>query len=192
MSQASEVNNLDKYRSYIQRRRVGFDDSVNDFAAESKSDKSPLNEIDGMSLLKDSKVSEGFFSYSHEINEKNPYTGTYKPYSQESNYTRQSNYPRRKDLSIYQRKRPVSYGASNRAAIEENRTALLAIKIIKQALACFAILGIIVFLQQRADTADALLFIKSQVVDNHTDVGGIISGVENIIIQCSKIFGGSS
>lgn len=191
MSQASEVDNLDKYKSYIQRRRVGFDNSENDFAAESKPDKSLLNEINEMSLLKDNKTSEGFFSHSYEINEKNSYNNTYKPYSQESNYTRQSTYPRRKDLGIYQRKRAVSYGSSNRTAIEDNRTALLAIKIIKQALACFAILGIIVFLQQRADTSNALLFIKRQVVDSHTDVRGIISGVENIITECSKIFGGS-
>ncbi len=186
MSQTSEIDNLDRYKSYIQRRRVGFDNSEDDFAAESKSDKSPIKDIEDLSLSRENKTYEGFFGNGREIGEENKYTPPYKPYSHQT-----TNYPSRMDTSIYQRKRPVAYGASNRLAIEENKTANLAIRIIKQALACFAILGLIVFLQQRADTAGALMFIKNQVVDNHTEVSSLITGVENIITECSRIFGGS-
>jgi hypothetical protein len=76
-------------------------------------------------------------------------------------------------------------------AIEDNRATLLAIKIIKQTLACFAILGIIVFLQQRADGAQVLEYIKNQVVESHIEANSILTGVENILTQCSKFFGGA-
>ncbi len=185
MSQTSEIDNLDRYKSYIQKRRVGFDNSEDDFAAESKSDRSPIKDIEDLSLSKENKTYEGFFGYGRETVDENKYTPSYRPFSHQT-----TNYPNRMDTSIYQKKRTNNYGASNHLAIEENRTANLAIKIIKQALACFAILGLIVFLQQRADAAGALTFIKSQVVDNHTEVSSLITGVENIITECSKIFGG--
>lgn len=207
MSQATEVNNQDRYKSYIQKRRVGSDSSEDNFSAEIKSEKSPLSNIEDLSLYKENKTYEGFsrassfndhtsyrnqrfrtdtgpFKFVEDKNRENSYSG-YNPYSNQSRHSS------RIDTSIYQRKRPASYGMSNRTAIEENKATLLAIKIIKQALACFAILGLIVFLQQRTDTAGALTFIKSHVVDNHTDVSTLISGVENIIAECSRLFGGS-
>ena len=183
MSQTSEIENLDRYKSYIQKRRVSFDNSEDDFAAESKSDRSPIKDLEDLSLSKENKTYEGFFGYGGE---ENKYTPSYRPYSHQT-----TNYPNRMDTSIFQKKRTNNYGASNRLAIEDNKTANLAIKIIKQALACFAILGLIVFLQQRADAAGALTFIKSQVVDNHIEVKSLITGVENIITECSRIFGGS-
>lgn len=207
MSQATEVSNQDRYKSYIQKRRVGSDSSEDNFSAEIKSEKSPLNNIEDLSLFKENKTYEGFsdassfndltrfrnqrfrtdtepFKYVEDKARENSYS-RYNPYSNQSRYSS------RIDTSTYQRKRPVSYGTSNRTAIEENKATLLAIKIIKQALACFAILGLIVFLQQRADTAGALMFIRSNVVDNHTEVSSLISGVENIITECSRLFGGS-
>ena len=184
MYQASEIGNPDGYKSYIQRRRVGSDNSENDFVAESNTDKSPISDVDDLSLVNDHKTYEGFFSQHRESNEKN----TYNSYNTNSH---QYNYPKRMETSIYQRKRPGAYGATNSTAIEENKATLLAIKIIKQALACFAILGVIVFLQQRADASPVLNYIKSQVVDNHTEASSPTSGVENIITECSRIFGGS-
>ncbi len=184
MSQTSEVGNQDRYKSYIQRRRVSFDNFTNDSAAESKTDKSPINDIADMSLINEHKTYEGFFSHSKGINDKD----TYDSYN---TYSHRSNFPNHTDKSIYQRKSPGSYGASNRTAIEENRSTLLAIKIIKQALTCFAILGIIVLLQQRSDTGTVLNYIKSQVVENHTEISGLVSEVENIITECSGFFGGS-
>ena len=63
---------------------------------------------------------------------------------------------------------------------------MLAIKIIKQALACFAVLGIIVLMQQNVGMADELSFVKKHVVENHIELDNIINGVKNIIAECSR------
>jgi len=60
MSQATEVSNQDRYKSYIQKRRVGSDSSEDNFSAEIKSEKSPLNNIEDLSLYKENKTYEGF------------------------------------------------------------------------------------------------------------------------------------
>jgi len=217
MSQATEVNNQDGYKSYIPKRRVGFDSFDDSFSTETGTEKSPILDTENLSPFKD-KTYEGFFGYGRGSNENNKYTSHYNDThrfgsrkfrtdtelmqheddkgggyqaSRFRQYSHQSSYTSRIDSSIYQRKRPSYYGMSNRTAIEDNRATLLAVKIIKQALACFAILGIIVFLQQRTDTTDALMFIKSHVVDNHIEVSSLISGVQNIITECTKLFGGS-
>lgn len=218
MSQATEVNNQDKYTSYIQKRRVSFDSYEDNYPAESRIKDSPAGDIEDLSPFKDSKTHGGLFGYGLRSDEDNKYTSSfyesgrfrsqrsgsdfghlkhgqdkgggysssrYKPYSHQSGCSS------RIDASVYQRRRNNSYGLSNRTEIEENKATLLAIKIIKQALACFAILGLIVFLQQRSDTYGTLMFIKSQVVDNHIEVSSLISGVQNIITECTKLFGGS-
>ena len=58
--QATEVNNQDRYKSYIQKRRVGSDSSEDNFSAEIKSEKSPLSNIEDLSLYKENKTYEGF------------------------------------------------------------------------------------------------------------------------------------
>jgi len=217
MSQATEVNIQDRYKSYIPKRRVdfyGFDDN---YSTENKTDKSPIPDTENISPFKD-KTYEGFFGYGRMSNEDNKYTSSYNDpdrsghrrfrsdaelmqhdedkgggyqTSRYRSYSHQSGYTGRIDTSVYNRKRPSYYGMSNRTEIEENRATILAVKIIKQALACFAILGFIVFLQQRTDTAGALMFIKNQVVDNNIEVSSLFSGVQNIITECAKFFGGS-
>ncbi len=217
MSQATEVNSQDRYKSYIPKRRVGFYGLDDNFPAESKTEKSSIPDADNLSPFKD-KTYEGFFGYGRRSNEDNKYTSSYDDPHRSGNrrfrtdsglmqheenkdegysttrfkpYSYQSGCTGRMDASVYNRKRPSYYSMSNRTAIEENRATLLAVKIIKQALACFAILGLIVFLQQRTDTAGALMFLKSQVVDKHIEVNSLISGVQNIITECTKLFGGS-
>jgi len=217
MSQATEVNSQDRYKSYIPKRRVdlyGFDYN---FPAESEAEKSSITDTKNLSPFKD-KSYEGFFGFERMTDDDNKFTSSYNASersgsqrfrtdteltqheenksggyqtSRYRSYSHQSGYTGRIDTSVYNRKRYPYYGMSNRTAIEENRATLLAVKVIKQALACFAILGVIVFLQQRADTSGALIFIKNQVVDNHIDVSNLISGVQNIITECAKLFGGS-
>lgn len=186
MYQVYEAEKSDKYKSYIQRRRVGANDSSSDFNMDSKSDKSPITDFDEIDFFKSSssKATDDSSTLDKAIEGNN----FYSPYK---SYTTPSKYTHRTDTSSYRRNYPVNYKGANRTAIEDNRTTLLAVKIIKQALACFAVLGIIVFLQQRNDTTAVLEFIKKHVVDNHTDLSGLITGVENIILECSRIFGGS-
>ncbi|NLX63975.1 MAG: hypothetical protein GX022_04265 [Clostridiaceae bacterium] len=219
MSQATEVNRQDRYKSYIPKRRVGFYDFGDNFSTENRTEQSSIQYgTENVSPFKD-KTYEGFLGYGRLSDDNNKYTSSYNASDRPGNRgfptsaelmrhdeekgggyhtSRYRSYPYlsglagRIDTSVYNRKRPSYYGMSNRTAIEENRATLLAVKIIKQALACFAILGVIVFLQQRTtDTAGALIFIKNQVVDNHVEVSGLISGVQNIITECAKIFGGS-
>lgn len=184
MGQALEVENTDKYKSYIQRRRVGTDDSAADFTVDSKLDKSPIADLYETDFFKkESKIHEDFSPLNREIEEKS----SYSPYK---GYTAPLKHNHRIDAHSYRKNYPASYKGANGTAIEDNRTTLIAIKIIKQALACFAVLGIIVFMQQRNDTSAALEFVKKHVVDNHTDFSGLVAGVENIIAECSRIFGG--
>jgi hypothetical protein len=68
---------------------------------------------------------------------------------------------------------------------------MLAIKIIKQSIACFIILGIIVLMQQNIELEDELSFIKRHVVENNIELGSIVDGVKNIIAECSRFLGGS-
>lgn len=185
MDQLLNVDNNDKYKSYIQRRRVGENDSVADYTKDIKKDKSPIADLQESSIFKDSNRREDSFSHFSKRNENileyNPvkdYTipppskGTYRRDPYRSNYT-------------------SAYKGANGTEIENNKTASLATKIIKQSLVCFAILGVIVILQQRNDTIKVLDFLKKHIVDNHIDFKGIVAGVGNVIAECSKIFKGT-
>ena len=80
---------------------------------------------------------------------------------------------------------------SQRTQIEDNRATLMAIKVIKQALACFAILGIIVLMQGREDMQDALAAIRKHVVETHIDPQNLIDGVKSVFSQLVRTLGGS-
>ncbi|MCX7772865.1 MAG: hypothetical protein N2376_07110, partial [Clostridia bacterium] len=110
---------------------------------------------------------------------------------------------RRTDPGIYRKlygqNKKGTYGSSyagayhgpHQAEIEDNRATVLAVKIIKQAIACFAILGILVLMQQRTDMGQALAFVKKQVIEINVDPQSILSGVEDLVKQCTKFLGGS-
>ncbi|HBR04087.1 MAG TPA: hypothetical protein DD738_15920 [Ruminiclostridium sp.] len=203
-------NNLDKYKSYIQKRRVGEDQQA-DYG------------VSGTSAFKTDKPEEGFsesYSSSYDFfsdfgrskinvdqqesvsDNTSDFLDDQELYRRESPFTS----PRRTDPGLYQR----LYGQKRRNAsslysrysggystpghgteIENNRTAVLAIKIIKQTLACFALLGIIVLLQNRSDTANTLAFIRRHVVETHIEPKSILTGLENIVQECSRFLGGS-
>ena len=76
--------------------------------------------------------------------------------------------------------------------IEDNRTTVLAIKVIKQSLACFALLGIIVLMQQNSSMAGVLEFIKKHVVESHIEPGSLLTGVQDLVKECARFFGGAS
>ena len=62
MSQATEVNNQDKYKSYIQKRRVSFDSYEDNYPAESRIKDSPAGDIEDLSLLRTAKPMGAFLA----------------------------------------------------------------------------------------------------------------------------------
>jgi hypothetical protein len=217
MTEIQGAENRDMYKSYIQKRRVvpektGYDSVDEDssttrdaFESESgvKSEKSAITDVEELSILREKyRPEEDFSDYARKAEEKSAYTPlrlfTPKdtPQKEPNIYRRYSSYNQTQSAyrQIAQRQAAHSrvFGSqSSRMPVEDNRTALLAIKIIKQALACFAVLGIIVLMQQNVGMADELSFVKKHVVENHIELDNIINGVKNIIAECSRFFGGS-
>jgi hypothetical protein len=219
--EASEVNSLDRYKSYIQRRRVGSAPSEGELVARSepKSDQSEASFAGGFA-----ETYRGFTGYGQSSEKSRP-TGTgtdgdidstveetfrddeKEGASRSSHEQRsQSTNPHRTDPGLYKRlygqnskfsrtsTYPSSYhghGAPNHAEIKDNRATVLAVKIIKQALACFALLGIIVLMQQRSDMEGVLAFVKKHLVENHIDSQSVVAGVETIVQDVSRFLGGS-
>ncbi len=219
MIETADVDNLEKYRSYIQRRRVGPDppiasentqpiikqtEPLADYGLGTKEEikvdsdrKSPLDDL----LYGDTRSSSFGSTNSSGPDRSSESTRIH--------YSAPTTAARRTDPSLYRRLYGqnhknthgspytgsyhgyASNGSSNHAEIEDNRATVLAVKIIKQALACFAVLGIIVVLQQRSDTGQILAFVKKHVVDTHIETQGLLAGVENIWKECSRFLGGS-
>ncbi len=205
MIENPEVENQDRYKSYIQRRRVIPDDNsaaeydsdnedtsltknFSETETRTRKEKSAMADIEELSILREKyRSDEGFLGYGQKTEEKS----TSLPFKL---FSPQIKNDYRKDNNTYRRYPSSSHGYSpqaNRAPVEDNHTTLLAIKIIKQALACFVMLGIVVLMQQNVDMVDELSFVRKHVVENHIEVSNIITGVENIIAECSRFFGGS-
>lgn len=203
MSENPEVENQDRYKSYIQRRRIAPEntehssvsecDSVNEDTSvtkniyeprtQIKTEKSAITDVEELSILREKyRPNEGFSGYDQKTEEKS----TYIPFKL---FAPQIKNAYKKDTNNY-RRYPYTK-QTNRTPVEDNRTTLLALKIIKQALACFVVLGIVVLMQQNVDMDDELSFVRKHVVENHIEVSSIITGVENIIAECSRLFGGS-
>ncbi len=194
MNQVFEDGNNYKYKSYIQRRRVGQSDSPPSFDAETQEDKSPIAELDDDNLFKDfnfnksDKNDEELLSFHKTNDDSDDINYNYEPRVFAIPPPSRSTY--RKESLSNKSKYSSNNNGTNSPAIEDNKVAKLSVKVIKQALACFAILGIIVFLQQRSDTTAVLDFLRTNIVDNHTDLQGLTSGVKDIITECTKIFNG--
>lgn len=216
MAEIPEVENRDGYKSYIQRRRVvptntehssvseydsfNEDTSVTDSSSatrnifesksEVKTEKSAITDFEELSLLREKyRPDEGFSDNIRKTEGKSTFIpfGLLSPKAKNPYKTNTNNYNRYPSPAQGR----LSRTQTNRTPVEDNRTTLLAIKIIKQALACFAVLGVIVFMQQNIEMADEISFVKKHVVENHIELDNIISGVENIIAECSRFFGGS-
>ena len=215
----AEAENFEKYKSYIQRRRVGNPSEANNNPLIEKKETTDQTErIYGEDV--------GFFSEKSNSEEVGTRTGPSEGFAQSyggfSSYdrgfekswassgsydrTRSTQALKRIDGGLYKKlygndhrsgsQNGISsyrstHASGNTAEIADNRTTVLAIKIIKQALACFAILGIVVLMQQNGDLAEVLTFVKKHVVDTHMDPQNLFTGVENIIKECSRLLGGS-
>lgn len=220
---ASEVNNLDRYKSYIQRRRVRSASSDGELISrpEPDSEKSETSYAESFADIyrsfsdygqRSEKSTTGEFKDDSDININSTVENTFKDEETQSS-PRESYSSRgqtttihRTDPGLYKRlygqngriPRASSYtssyhgyGSSNHAEIRDNQATVLAVKIIKQALACFAILGIIVLMQQRSDMEGVLTFIRKHLIENHIDSQSVVAGVENIVKECSRFLGGS-
>ena len=208
--EATDANNMEKYRSYIQKRRVSPEPVQSEVEEESQSVSSQLVDVSPQPEKSVPLIPQEYGRKASGDYDRPFYTetdnGAGRSYTAPEPYPRSySRYPtglRRTDQghykSLYQnRKRQGAYvspyrsHSGSKTDIADNRATLLAIKLIKQALACFAILGIIVLMQGRSDMEDVLAFIKRQVVETHIDPQGIYEGIQGFIAQCSKILGGS-
>lgn len=215
----AEVDNLEKYKSYIQRRRVEAAPKEKGLSQETALEKTEISVPYAMNFSGDTgseekakSKEEGQAGYTESSSDS---AESFTPYHygsesswdtrNDSGKTRTSTNFRRTDPNLYRRLYGKDHKSTrtgylsgyhgstvgNPADTADNRTAVLAIKIIKQALACFVVLGIIVLMQQRSDMAGALAFVKKYVVDSHTDPQNLLTGVENIIKECSRLLGGS-
>lgn len=213
-----QETNRDLYKSYIQKRRVVPEkteyDSINEYSSEIqnvsetesgvKSKKSAITDAEELSILREKyRPEEEYSDYSRKSEEKSTYAFFRLFAPKAASHRTDTNTSRRyssysKPQTAY-RQNTARQSSNGRLfgtqtgwiPVEDNRTALLAIKIIKQALACFAVLGIIVLMQQNAEMADELSFVKKHVVENHIELDNIINGMKNIITECSRFFGGS-
>lgn len=204
-----------KYKSYIQRRRVGQDDSTPQDNAEFQNDEASISELDDENLFKDFSFNKGDKSHSllsytktedaNDISVENEYSNLNHDHSFtediQYNDDKGINYePRtlalppllrkgyRSDKSPYKSNYPNSYSETNNVANDDNKPARLSIKVIKQALACFAILGVIVFLQNRNEGTVVLDFLRTNIVDKHTELQDLTLGFKDIIAECAKLF----
>lgn len=111
-------------------------------------------------------------------------TGLYKKLYSHSGRNKSPSYP-----TSY----PSAYKghSGSHAEVEDNRVTLIAVKLIKQALACFAILGIIILMQSRPDMKEALAVVKKQVIETNIEPQSLYEGIRGIINQCSQALGGS-
>lgn len=211
MMEASDANNLDRYKSYIQRRRVGYEQpheslmsgmsalktqEEDEGSAESKAisyrDFTSVDRSSGRLQAGNTEGDKifGFAQNQNASNKESSVTALRKP--DPGLYQRLYKQNRKISSFPYYRKSGNGYGASSHGAeIEDNRTTVLAIKVIKQALTCFAILGIIVLMQRRDETVNVLTFIKKHLVEAHIEPKNLLAGVENIVKECSRFLGGS-
>lgn len=169
---------------------------------EPKPLKSAITDAEELSILREKYTPEESFSGSRKKPEENGREWPFRLFAPKNAASRQDPYRRYLShghtQSAYGRiaSRQPAYGRSyhnqaGRTSVEDNRITLLAKKIIKQTLVCFALLGIIVLMQQNAGLADELSLIKRHVVENHIEFDSIWNGVKNIVAECTRIFGGS-
>lgn len=210
---ATESGELEKYRKYIQRRRVTYpdDDGMREKPAENSiatlsnagtetgqdSDNTPWWEKEAYTLLDQEELikppqelEKPVHSYraretlsgaqpASRTRDHDLYKKLYSRYSRQGYRTSSYASPYRSSYSGYQ------------AQIEDNRATLLAIKLIKQSLACFAILGIIVLMQGRPDMQEALAVVRRHVVETHIDPQTLFEDVKAAFNQFVQTLGGS-
>ena len=243
MTQAAETDNMERYKSYIQKRRavtapetyaesialfdkgLSGDDLFENRSSAGIEETDDLNgHVRGNGENAGSENASGIDTDAAIPFAESPFKDFFKEDARESyargnadgntagGASRPAPY-RRTDQNIYRklygnkRKSPFSGGSytgdyartyhggglsGSGTQIEDNRATVLAIKVIKQSLACFALLGIIVLMQQNSSMTGILEFIKKHVVESHIEPGSLLTGVQDIVKECARFFGGSS
>jgi len=198
-----EKTENDLFTGYDEDKKDDPEDSQDPVSeSEPKALKSAITDAEELSILREKYMPEEEFSGHLKKPDENNRSSPFRLFGQRNALSRQDTYRRYPSYgythSAYGRtaSRLPAYGRSfrgqaGRTSVEDNRITLLAKKVIKQTLVCFVLLGIIVFMQQKADLADELSLIKKNVVENHIELDSIINGVKNIVAECTKIFGGS-
>jgi len=194
-----------RYRTYIQRRRVTSPDED----AEKKDSESgriaefaPDNRESGLTRdLRWDREIRDLIEKADSIPPVQDYEKPVAPHMEHDAGSDARTSYRKQDSSIYRKlySRPgyrttpypsyKSY-AGQQAQVEDNRATLIAIKIIKQSLACFAILGIIVLMQGRPDMQNTLAVIKKYVVETHIEPRSFFENVRDVFNKIVHTFGG--
>ena len=206
----TESGELEKYRKYIQKRRITPPDedkiqeksaensitSYNQQESETRShSQTPWWEKEAYTLLDKDELTRP----SREYRKPKPV----QDYRERDSLSDSLTASRRRDHDLYKKlysrqgsrtsAYPSSYKSysSQRTQIEDNRATLMAIKLIKQALACFAILGIVVLMQGRPDMQEVLAVIRKHVVETHIEPQNLFEGVKSVFSQLVQTEGGS-
>lgn len=187
------------FRSYVQRRRVSTESS----AAEQEAKEEPEQETAGTSAS--DSAGESFSSaktWAWSDSQEKTSDGYEFDRSQSASQGRATAL-RRTDTDFYQKlyghgpKRQPQYANPYQAqpagqpAVEDNRAARLSIKLIKQSVACFAIIGLVVLMQSRADMQSILAFVKKHLIETNVDPNNILEGIKSAVNQCARLLGGS-
>lgn len=211
MMGTAEAENLEKYKSYIQRRRVGLKETDESLPAEPLTDR--YGRTDGYVIKSENGKNSDTDDYNYTQNDndeelrkfleeeptwKKSYSDTYSSSISTTSYRRNEPdlyrrlYGRNRRTPYSSRNTGSFYGSSRYASeTEDNGAALLAIKVIKQCLACFAVLGVIVLMQKINSMAGVLEFLKKHIVDTHIEPESILAGAEELIKECTRLLGGS-
>jgi len=204
---AAETGELEKYRSYIQKRRFSPpEDSgdenlsgsslprfVQDEPATRQESQVPWWEKEAYTLLDQDEL----IKPPQEYPKPAPPSGGRESLSEARPASRGRNLDLYRKLYARQGHRNLPYASPYRshsgyqAQVEDNRATLMAIKLIKQCLACFAILGIIVLMQGRADMQGALDVVRKHVVETHIDPQSLYEDVKTVFSQLVQTLGGS-
>lgn len=207
------TNELGKYRKYIQKRRVTPSADENADKADSKEESGGISHIDADSAIPGPDIpmanrDTGRVRRGKEEDVLGIVDLARSDYVPGPHYPQASLLPalRRNDTGLYKklyshsgRKAPAYQSpspykgySSSSVEIQDNKATTLAVKIIKQALACFAILGIVIFMQSRPDMKDALAAVKKQVVETNIEPQSILDGIKNVYNQITTALGAGS
>ncbi|NLM73192.1 MAG: hypothetical protein GX184_04070 [Clostridiaceae bacterium] len=186
-----DLSNIDEYFRQNDER----DKSGSTFNVFGDGMVSPVNETDSETSISDllkEDSSSSWYAGTNTYNtgrqltsEGRPYLPPYRKLYGDKKRSTKNSRPIFAGFSTF--RNPSGYSAQT----ETNGAELIAIKVIKQCLACFAILGLVVLLQQFSSMEGVLEFMRRHIVDSHIEPRTVFEGVESIVEACSKLVGGS-
>ena len=194
MMESAGVNEMEKYRKYVQKRRVAGSDEGKENEELQRQDNHATEGQSGFKLADLEKFREIDTTTRQEELERGYYaTNSAAPALRRTDpglYKKLYTQPTRKTQSYSGTGSYRSY-SGKQTEIEDNRASMFAVKLIKQALACFAILGIIILMQSRSDMTEVLAVVKKQVVETNFEPKSLYEGILEVFNQCARALGGS-